>query len=236
MAAKSPDPAVGSIYGRLTVESEPVTEGRYKKLVVRCECGTVKTVEKGNLVSGRVVSCGCYIKELASHMHTTHGKRSTRIYAIWNMMNQRCTLPSNRAYKDYGGRGIKVCDRWKTFENFYEDMGDPPFTNASLERKDSNAGYDKSNVIWATKEMQANNTRKSVRYKFQGKEMTLKEVSVTAGIKYATLSSRVYGQGMSIEEAVSKPILTHAEAGSLANISESRSGRQAGYKLYKEGS
>ena len=238
MAAPTPDPAIGTRFGRLVVISEAIrpTGNNNKYLEVLCDCGTTKTVEKHNLIK-RTRSCGCYLKESSSNINRSHGKRKDPVYAIWNMMKQRCTLPTNAQYAYYGGRGIKVCDEWLTFENFYRDMGDPPFKGASLERRNSNGNYCKENVIWATRTQQANNKRNSVRFDFRGENLTIKEIASKYNINWKTLSSRIYGQRLTMEEAVTRPILTPSEAAALASPKGTAEesyyqGRIEGHKLY----
>lgn len=233
MAAPIPDPVSGDTFGRLTIKNGiPIRKGTHKHFEVVCVCGKEKVIAKGNLLSGRVKSCGCYGKEVSSLINKSHGKRKDPIYAIWNMMRQRCNLPSNKYYAYYGGRGIKVCERWQKFENFYADMGDPPFRGASLERVDSNGDYSKENVVWANRTEQNNNKRNSVRYEFKGEHLTLVQIADRIGMNPKSLSSRIYGQGMPIEDAVNTPIRTPSEAAQLAGSGSSYKGRTTGYKLY----
>lgn len=236
MAAPTPDPKIGDRFGMLEVTSGKIrVEGkRYVYFNVVCDCGNTRTMEKSNLMR-RSISCGCHIAKVTGDRARTHGKWNSPIYHVWNMMKQRCTLSSNRSYKNYGGRGIKVCEDWQTFENFYRDMGDPPFPGASLDRKDSNGDYCKDNVVWATREEQANNTRKSVRFEYQGVKYTIKELAEKFGINKNSLASRLYGQGMSVEEAINKPMLSPEESARLAGsgIGIYR-GRVVGSKLYEQ--
>lgn len=205
MAAPVPDPPVGSVFGYLTVQAPSESYGKglkYKRIKVLCQCGVEKFVDKSNLLRGAATSCGCYNVEKNKKIFTKHGMSKSPVYAIWNMMKQRCQLPSYRLYHDYGGRGITVCQEWQTFEGFYADMGEPPFAGASLERKDNDGPYCKGNCVWSTRTEQNRNKRNTVRYMFQGQQLTLMEVSEITGINANTLASRVYGQKLSIDDAV----------------------------------
>ena len=125
-----------------------------------CKCQKIVTVRTSALIAGKAQSCGCYKKEvLKTHGHTINGK-VTPEYTVWANMIQRCYNPMHEHWKHYGARGIKVCQRWRRFENFYEDMGKRP-ANLTLERKRNNEGYSKDNCKWATRKEQANNQRRS---------------------------------------------------------------------------
>src|ERR1700741_1496094 len=100
----------------------------------RCDCGAEVIVRPGNLRSGNTNSCGCYKRERTSLRRATHKKAGSKIYKIWAGILQRCTNPKNNSFKNYGGRGISVCTKWRTFQGFYESMGDPPSVNHSIER------------------------------------------------------------------------------------------------------
>lgn len=234
MGSPVPDPKIGETFQRWTVTGATVTVGRYKRVPVTCSCGTAKVIDKSNLLKGLSQSCGCLSKEVVSARSKTHGKAKTPVYAVWNMMKQRCLLPTNKQYPDYGGRGITVCDEWLVFENFYADMGDPPFKGASIEREDTSKGYSKENCVWASRAQQNRNTRKTVLYTFQGSARTLREVSELVGMNLNTLSSRIYGQGMSLEEAIAKPIMASTESAKLAGKGRNP-GRIDGYKKYSQG-
>lgn len=220
------NPAAGQKFGRLTVMDEAVTrKGGNLYFKVKCECGTIKIVSKSNLNSLRVNSCGCLNSEVVRARATTHGKRHAPIYAVWNMMKQRCNLPTNKQYKDYGGRGIKVCERWQAFENFYADVGDPPFHRATLERVDNEKDYEPSNVRWATYSEQARNNSKTVVYGYNGARLTLAAIASKAGVNINTLTNRIYGYGMTLEDALSGK--------SPASLGYDRvMARKAGDKLY----
>lgn len=128
-------------------------------------------------------------------------------YWVWNQMIQRCCNPSNRAYDRYGGRGITVCDKWKSWKGFFEDMGDPP-DGLTLDRIDNSKGYYKENCQWATPTEQNENRRNTRRITFRGKTQSLKAWSRELGIGYLTLYSRIVRDGWSEEEAFVTPVDT----------------------------
>jgi hypothetical protein len=143
-------------FGRLVVLSQ---EGRDSK--VRCDCGAEKTVASHRLVVGQTRSCGCLSAELSSIRNRTHGATGTTTYQTWNAMHRRCTNPKARDYPYYGGRGITLCERWQTFENFRADMGERP-DSLTLDRIDNDGDYEPGNCRWATRLQQTRNRRCSV--------------------------------------------------------------------------
>ncbi len=126
-------------------------------------------------------------------------------YNRWNGMMQRCTNPQAYAYEHYGGRGISVCDRWKVFENFNEDMGDPPTPEHTLERLDVNGNYEPGNCTWATRQEQARNRRNNVHYEHNGEQHLLDDLAEEYSISPRTLRDRIKKQGMSMAEALVAP-------------------------------
>ncbi len=129
----------------------------------KCDCGKIIAVVGGRLRNGRASSCGCLNAEQSKERNSVHGHyrdgSRPRTFLSWKNMKERVTDPNHRAYPRYGGRGITMCDRWKVFENFLEDMGEVP-PELSLERLDNDGNYEPSNCKWATRTRQMRNTCK----------------------------------------------------------------------------
>ena len=161
---------IGKKYNRLTVlkQFKEIRNGRYRTyLKCECDCGEVVTTRKDGIINGHTKSCGCYAREKSASMKKTHGMSETRFYKIWVGMRQRCYNEKDTGYKYYGGRGITVCDRWKKFENFYDDMYESYLKhveehgeeNTSIDRIDNNGNYESSNCRWTNQTKQLINQR-----------------------------------------------------------------------------
>lgn len=150
----------GNVYGRLTVEHYVGKRGKLHYWSCRCSCGGTTTASRNNLKSGRIQSCGCLLRERTIQRSTVHGAsaggRWTREYTTWNSMRKRCNNPRRKEWRYYGGKGVRVCDRWNSFANFLADMGPCP-DGYTIERKDGNGNYEPDNCIWATRATQSRN-------------------------------------------------------------------------------
>ncbi|EWS54333.1 hypothetical protein X551_02874 [Methylibium sp. T29] len=193
----------GHRFGRL-VALEPV--GRRSKNTLwrcSCDCGALTDVSLASLRTSNTRSCGCLKRQLTSDTFRTHGKTDSPIYRSWSSMIQRCTTPTNHRWGLYGGRGIKVCDRWFEFANFAADMGERP-AGTSLDRIDVDGDYEPRNCRWATQKMQARNTRRTVYYELDGRRLPLIEWSEIYGQSYDVVRSRVR-DGWELERALTTP-------------------------------
>lgn len=191
----------GKKFGHLTIMGFAGTENGATFWFCVCKCKEITKVRAWDLKSGNTTSCGCYNKE----RDVTHGQTVgivSRTYTTWQSMLGRCLNPNDPAFDDYGGRGIKVCNRWLIFENFLEDMGERP-ENLSLDRIKNNKGYFKKNCRWATRKEQANNTRRNRLLFYNGKTQNVTQWSEELEINKNTIYGRL-NSGWPIERVLTK--------------------------------
>jgi hypothetical protein len=154
------DPRVGSIKNGCKILSISRVQGSHRVYNVECPfCKKEFEAFYNNLQKGNTGSCGCERTRLAKERYTTHEMSETKIYNVWLGMRRRCSDPKTIGYKNYGGRGISVCERWQTFENFYEDMGDAP-PGKQIDRINNDGNYEPDNCRWATPSENMQNTRR----------------------------------------------------------------------------
>lgn len=192
---------MGQQFGRLTVieRAENCRHGQ-ARWVCRCICGGVRAVFSSPLRKGLVRSCGCLIKEThTKHGHCNRGK-VTPEYRAWQQMHRRVAPDApGRDREVYFDRGIKICERWASFENFLEDMGLKPSRGHSLDRIDNDGGYSPENCRWATLSEQARNKRTNIYITYRGETKCLMDWSKELGVGHRNLYHR-YHQGCSAEE------------------------------------
>lgn len=201
----------GRKIGRLTVvkrvdDTFDKSGRRYVTWECICDCGNVTYTTTNNL-RGKTTSCGCYLKEVAGQQTHKHGYRKTRLYRIYNNMKQRCNNPNIAEYKNYGGRGIKVCAEWNApdglaaFAKWALSNGYKP--NLTIERINVNGNYEPSNCTWIPQSEQAKNTTKNVRIEYKGKTYILADIA-----KVVNIDRRVIGRelkkGKGIDEIVAR--------------------------------
>lgn len=179
-------------------------EGGITRWECLCDCGNKTIVRGGNLRSGVVKSCGCK-RHLPAH-NRTHQMSKTRIYRTWAGMIQRCTNPNHKSYKDYGEKGITVCNEWLDFENFRDWALQNGYSdNLTLERKNNDLSYCPENCCWITKGEQAKNKSDNLKIKYNNKTKTLAEWCRELGLNYKTTYMRICGYDWSIKDAFETP-------------------------------
>jgi hypothetical protein len=194
---------VGHTYGRLKVlsrapnASKADTNARWN---CQCECGKFSLAYGQDLAKGKVKSCGC----LNAEQIKKHGHSRKPVYSVWRQLFQRCENPDAPSYKNYGARGITVCDEWRDFNVFLADMGFPA-KGMTLDRIDNSKGYSKQNCRWATYGQQTNNSRANVRLELNGKTRTMAEWAKHLNISRDSIHGRLR-RGWSVEMALSKPV------------------------------
>lgn len=191
----------GEVFGRLTVVHQNGVDTSGKVLYLcACSCGKTKSVVGTALRQGKVKSCGCLKSENARNARGFHGHVGDPIYIIWSNMLQRCNNPKSTSFTNYGARGIKVCDSWLHFTEFYNWAVVSGYKEGlSLERKDVNKDYTPNNCTWIPLSDQCLNKQNTIRYK--GK--CLSEYCKSKGLNYHTVHSRVAKLGWSLERALS---------------------------------
>lgn len=201
-----PVDVVGQRFGRYVVISNSSIRTKAKKQMVycRCDCGTERLVTVGNLRSGISESCGCLKSEKTRLRRTKHGLSQTTMYLRYRGMIRRCYMLGSPEFHNYGARGIKVCARWlESVENYIQDMGQPPFEWASVDRIDNSGDYCKDNCRWASKKEQSLNRRTTNFIEFNGETLCVSDWAKKIGLSNGGLRNRLL-RGMSVEDALTR--------------------------------
>jgi len=198
----------GKVFGRLRVVLKTqLRSGSGIKWECLCSCGNTTIVSSQCLLKGETVSCGCYKLECNHLQNYKHGKAGSRLYKTWHSMHDRCYNLKNKHYKYYGTRGITVCDRWHSLENFCADMNidDIPF-GYSLDRIDNNGNYSPDNCRWATDVQQIRNRTNTYFVTFLGERKSLGEWASIMGLPYYILYRRLTKHKWEVDRAFTTPV------------------------------
>jgi len=147
-------------FERLLILAYHDTRGRKAFWRCLCDCGKLRFVPTQDLVAGKTKSCGCWSRDQASALNYKHGLSGSREYTIWSAMKNRCHNPNDEFFRDYGARGIRVCEKWRSdFSAFYGDMGARPSPRHSIDRINNDGNYEPQNCRWASPLEQSSNRR-----------------------------------------------------------------------------
>lgn len=207
----------GQAFGRLTVIERAPNKGTGAETRAMwrcvCECGGESVIACHTLKGGNTRSCGCLRVETGvknGKARRTHGMKNTQAWVCWMSMGQRCRNKNRDDFHNYGGRGITICDRWESFENFLQDMGQPP-AGMSIERNDVNGNYEPSNCRWATPIEQGRNRRNNRLILIDGVEAPLSAWCEIYGINENTASDRIE-RGWDVDRAIKEPARSYARS------------------------
>lgn len=192
---------VGKKYNMLTILLDVGYSHGQQSYLCECDCGNKKVITGQRIRNGETKSCGCLSIDLTKKRNKKHGLAATPIYNTWSCIKSRCRNKNHRSYKDYGGRGIDICDEWfNSFEQFYKDVGDIP-KGMSLDRIDNNKGYFKENCKWATKAEQSKNRRNTIHLEYMNKNMCLKDWAKKLNKPYSSMKMYIKN-GLSLEQII----------------------------------
>ncbi len=200
----------GKTFGRLTVIRK-IDNNKWgcSRWLCKCDCKKEVVVRGDSLKNGDTRSCGCLRAEIARQRSIKHGhrknKKTTATYESWSHVIQRCTNHNNKRYKDYGGRGITICEEWSEFPNFLRDMGERPSKNYSIHRINNDKGYYKENCRWATRKEQARNRRNNHLISCFGKIQCIAAWAEETKLPKYIIAERLK-RGWSTERALTTPI------------------------------
>lgn len=198
----------GRVFGKFKVVGYHEKRNGQHRFTCECECGARKSVIAQSLRDGKSKSCGCAHMNALRDKTRKHGGRQSPEYTVWIGMKARCSNPNSLAYKNYGGRGITVCERWnKSFQSFLDDMGPRPSAEHTIERTNNNLGYFPENCEWRTLLDQCNNTRRSRMVTWNGRTQSVTLWAKEIGVPPARLNQRLVKLKWPIERAMTEPKL-----------------------------
>ena len=185
---------IGKTFNHLTVLQEFEWHGSDTKYLCKCSCGKTCIVSRYNIIGGKTKSCGHLKQERSGwKWKNNYGLSKTHIYRVWKNMMSRCYKPNNIAYKDYGGRGIEVCNDWHNLLKFLEWALENGYQKGlSIDRIDVNKGYCPENCVWIELKEQGHNKRNNILVEYHGKTQTLSEWSRELKLPYSLLYHRIH--------------------------------------------
>jgi len=194
-------------FGRWTVIAFSNSEFKHGKFwLCKCQCGQESVVMQSHLKTGKSLSCGCLQREKTTKWKTANGEPLRSERKIWTGIIKRCTDPSNISFKNYGGRGIKICDEWKNdFIAFANYIGKKPSPKHEIDRINNNGNYEPGNIQWSTRSRNSRNRRSNLLFTIMGTTKTLADwVDIFSITKYTLVYKRI-NMGWTIEKALTKP-------------------------------
>jgi len=197
----------GQRFGRLAVIERAGNIGEHPvKWLCKCDCGNEKAIDGNSLRMGKTKSCGCFLSETVRKRKMVHGFYGERLYNIWQHMKDRCYYPRNDNYKNYGGRGISVCDEWKENYSAFKEwaLNNGYSDSLTIDRKNNDGNYEPGNCRWATIDTQSNNKQNTVYITINGETHNLKEWSELSNIPRIIIYGR-FKRGWS-EDRLLEPI------------------------------
>ena len=200
----------GKRFGRLIAIERVKNVGKKVSWKCLCDCGQETNVLTTNLTSNRIKSCGCLKNQKLIERSTKHNQRHTKLYEVWKTMKQRCYNPNNKGYKNWGGRGIVVCDEWKNnYQAFYEwSMNNGYKEGLSIDRINNDGNYAPSNCRWSDKITQCNNTRQNKYFIINGVSKTIHQWCIEYNVPVNRVRQRLYKRHWNIEKALTTPVKT----------------------------
>lgn len=195
-------------YGRLTVIADAGKRGHNHQYVLcRCDCGVEKEIRLEHLSSGKIVSCGCHKQEMATKHGLCRRNNEHPLYNVWEGIIARCENPNSVGYKNYGGRGIKVCKEWHDAEKFIDwAILNGWQKGLTVNRINNDGNYEPDNCELTTMKVQARNKRSNHLITFNGKTQCLTDWAIELDISCLTLSKRINTMGWPIDRALTEPV------------------------------
>ena len=196
----------GNTYGHLTVLNYDKTIKGHKYYLCKCDCGKIKSISGSHLSTGSSKSCGCKVAEKTIERNTTHSLSKTRLYHIWIGMKERCLNPNSHAFKNYGGRGIHICNEWlNDFVEFYKwSIANGYSDDLTIERIDVNGNYEPQNCTWISLSEQNKNKRNVIYITINGITKSITKWADDSPVNLVTIYKRLQ-RGWDYETAITAP-------------------------------